>query len=300
MSSLYYGDNLDVLRKKIKDETVDLCYIDPPFNSKRNYNQIYNNIGNEDRAQAQAFTDTWTWDNLAISGFNEILANDEGRFRPQLVALVKGLHGVLGEGTLFAYLISIALRITEIHRVLKKTGTFYLHCDPTSSHYLKLVLDAIFCSQGGNFINEIAWCYELGGRVSKKAYGRRHDTIFFYSKSDDYTFNYDAVLDEWSDKGKAKFRHQDEKGRYRLIGRFLKDSPIKGHRDVSEEWEQTHPELVQRYYMKAGKSQVDFWNISPINQVSPERLGYPTQKPEALLERIIEASSNEEGLVRLP
>ena len=297
MSNLYYGDNLDVLRKKIKDETVDLCYIDPPFNSKRNYNQIYNNIGNEDRAQAQAFTDTWTWDDLAISGFNEILGNDQGRFLPQLVALVKGLHDVLGEGTLFAYLISIALRVTEIQRVLKKTGTFYLHCDPTSSHYLKLILDAIFCSQGGNFINEIAWCYELGGRVSKKAYGRRHDTIFFYSKSSEYVFNFDAVLDEWSDKGKAKFRYQDEKGKYRLIGRFLKDSPIKGHRDVSPEWEETHPELVQRYYMKAGKSQVDFWNISPINQVSPERLGYPTQKPEALLERIIEASSNEGDLV---
>ena len=186
----------------------------------------------------------------------------------------------------------MALRVTEIQRVLKLTGSFYLHCDPTSSHYLKLVLDAVFCSQRGNFINEIVWCYELGGRVSKKAYGRRHDTILFYTKSDNHTFNFEDVLDEWSEKGKAKFRYKDEKGSYRLIGRFLKDSPIKGHRDVSEEWERTHPELVQRYYMKAGKAQVDFWNISPINQVSPERLGYPTQKPETLLERIVKASSN--------
>jgi site-specific DNA-methyltransferase (adenine-specific) len=293
VNRLYYGDNLDVLRKKIKDETVDLCYIDPPFNSKRNYNQIYNNIGEEDRAQAQAFTDTWTWDDLAISGFSEIMANDSGRFRPQLVALINGLHAVLGEGSLLAYLVSIALRVTEIQRVLRQTGSFYLHCDPTSSHYLKLVLDAIFCSQGGHFINEIAWCYELGGRVSKKAYGRRHDILLFYSKTSEYIFNFDAVLDEWSEKGKAKFRHEDDKGPYRLIGRFLKDSPIKGHRDVSQEWEKSHPELVQRYYMKAGKSQVDFWNISPINQVSPERLGYPTQKPEALLERVIKASSND-------
>ena len=202
MKKLFYGDNLDILRKKIKDETVDLCYIDPPFNSKRNYNQIYNNIGTEDRAQAQAFTDTWTWDDLAISGLAEILANDAGRFRPQLVALIQGLHGVLGKGPLLAYLISMALRVTEIQRVLKETGTFYLHCDPTSSHYLKLVLDAVFCSQGGNFINEIAWCYEIGGRVSKKAYGRRHDTLLFYSKTGDYTFNFDAVLSEWTDKGK--------------------------------------------------------------------------------------------------
>jgi site-specific DNA-methyltransferase (adenine-specific) len=96
MNKLFYGDNLDILRKKIKDETVDLCYIDPPFNSKRNYNQIYNNVGGEDRAQAQAFMDTWTWDDLAIGGYAEILANDTGRFRPQLVALIKGLHDVLG------------------------------------------------------------------------------------------------------------------------------------------------------------------------------------------------------------
>ena len=149
MNKLFYGDNLDILRKKVKDETVDLCYIDPPFNSKRNYNQIYNNVGSEDRAQAQAFVDTWTWDDLATAGYDEILANDEGRFPSQLVELIKGLHGVLGQGSLLAYLVSIALRVTEVQRVLKPDGSFYLHCDPTASHYLKLVLDAIFCSKGG-------------------------------------------------------------------------------------------------------------------------------------------------------
>jgi len=148
-----------------------------------------------------------------------------------------------------------------------------------------------------NFINEIVWCYELGGRVSKQAYGRRHDTILFYAKSTDYIFNWDKVLVDWDEKGKAKFKYEDEKGRYRLIGRFLKDSPIKGHRDINPEWERTHPELVQRYYMKEGKAQVDFWNISPINQVSPERIGYPTQKPEELLEQVIKASSPEDGVV---
>lgn len=296
-NTLYYGDNLDILRRKIKDETVDLCYIDPPFNSKRNYNQIYNNLGGEDRAQAQAFIDTWIWDEHAIAGHDEILSNAEGRFQSQVVELIKGLHAVLGQGSLLAYLVSMALRVTEIQRVLKPTGSFYLHCDPTSSHYLKLVLDAIFCPPGGNFINEVAWCYDLGGRVSKKAYGRRHDILLFYSKTNNYTFNFMDVLNEWDEKGKAKFRYEDEKGRYRLIGRFLKDSPIKGHRDVSQEWETTHPELVQRYYMKEGKAQVDFWRISPINQVSPERLGYPTQKPEELLERIIKASSNKGDIV---
>src|SRR5260221_9478161 len=103
---LYYGDNLEVLRKYIKDETVDLCYIDPPFNSKRNYNQIYNNIGAEDRAQAQAFVDTWTWDDQARDGFLEIIDNREGRFTVQTIELIKGLHSVLQEGALLAYLVS--------------------------------------------------------------------------------------------------------------------------------------------------------------------------------------------------
>lgn len=234
-NKLYYGDNLDILRRKIKDESIDLCYIDPPFNSKRNYNQIYNNLGKEDRAQAQAFIDTWIWDDLANSAFDEIISNAEGRFQPQLVELIKGLSHVLGRGSLLAYLISISLRVTEIRRVLKSRGSFYLHCDPTSSHYLKIILDAIFCPQGGNFINEVVWCYELGGRVSKRAYGRRHDILLFYSKTDNYIFNYEDVFSEWDEKGKAKFRYEDEKGKYRLIGRFLKGSPIKGHRDVSPE-----------------------------------------------------------------
>lgn len=292
-NQLYYGDNLEVLRKYIRDETVDLCYIDPPFNSKRNYNQIYNNIGSEDRAQAQAFIDTWIWDDRANAGYSEIIDNAEGRFQAQLVELIKGLHAVLREGSLLAYLVSMALRLTEIQRVLKRRGSFYLHCDPTTSHYLKLILDAIFCAKGGNFINEIAWCYDIGGRVSKRAYGRRHDVLLFYVNGKDYTFNWDAILEAWSETGKAKFRYEDEQGKYRLMGRFLTGSPVKGHRDVSPEWEQTNPELVYRHYLKAGKMQVDFWNISPINQASKERLGYPTQKPEALLERIVTASSNE-------
>lgn len=150
MNRLYYGDNLDVLRKKISDNSVDLCYIDPPFNSKRNYFQIYNNIGGEDRALAQAFMDTWEWNEAANEGLSEILANERGRFTAQSIDLIKGLRSVLKEGSLLAYLVSMTLRITEIHRVLKPTGSFYLHCDPTASHYLKLILDGIFCAGGGN------------------------------------------------------------------------------------------------------------------------------------------------------
>ena len=146
---VFYGDNLDVLRKYIKDESIDLCYIDPPFNSKRNFNQIYNNIGKEDIAQAQAFVDTWTWDDDAMNGYEEIKENAKGLYSTQTVLLIHGLEQVLGKGSLMAYLIHIALRVTEIHRVLKPIGSFYLHCDPTASHYLKLILDTIFCSSGG-------------------------------------------------------------------------------------------------------------------------------------------------------
>src|SRR3954470_1171712 len=131
-NELYYGDNLDVLRRKVKRNKVDLCYIDPPFNSKRNYFQIYNNIGKDDSALSEAFTDTWYWEDRAQSAIDEIMDNAEGRFTGQLVELIKGLHNVLGKGSLLAYLLSMSLRITEIHRVLKPTGSFYLHCDPTA------------------------------------------------------------------------------------------------------------------------------------------------------------------------
>jgi len=184
-NQLFYGDNLEVLRRHIKDESVDLCYIDPPFNSKRNYNQIYNNIGKEDRAQAQAFIDTWTWDDLANLGLAEIKENYQGKFTNQSIDLIWGLEKVLGKGSLFAYLVNMTLRIPEIHRVLKPTGSFYLHCDPSASHYLKLVLDAIFCSQGGDFINEIIWKRTTSHSDATKRFGRNNDIIFFFTAPDD-------------------------------------------------------------------------------------------------------------------
>jgi DNA modification methylase len=265
VNKLFYGDNLDILRdrRKIPDESVDLCYIDPPFNSKRNYNQIYNNIGGEDRAQAQAFTDTWIWDDHAIAGYNEILANGQGRFAAALVALIKGLHGVLKEGSLLAYLVSMSLRTTEIHRALKKTGSFYLHCDPTSSHYLKLVLDAIFCTTGGDFQNEIVWNYQTGG-ASKRRYARKHDVILFYSKSDGFTFNSSAIREPRTEKSLKRAQNP--------IGARISATDID-------------------------KLPTDVFQIPALNPMAAERLGYPTQKPEALMERIILASSNEGDLV---
>ncbi len=182
MNHLYYGDNIDILRKYIKDESVDLCYIDPPFNSKRNYNQIYNNIGSEDKAQAQAFIDTWEWNSLAEQGYQDIFNNYNGKFTAQTISLITGLKEVLGKGSLLAYLVSITLRVVEIHRVLKPTGSFYLHCDPTASHYLKLILDAIFCVRGGNYINEMIWIYSRMAAKGQKQLSRCHDVIFWYAK----------------------------------------------------------------------------------------------------------------------
>ncbi|SKB12210.1 DNA methylase N-4/N-6 domain protein [Planktothrix sp. PCC 11201] len=268
VNQLFYGDNLEVLRKYIKDESVDLCYIDPPFNSKRNYNQIYNNLGKED--QAQAFIDTWTWDDQANQGLEDIFSNYQGHFTQQSIDLIAGLTKVLGKGSLLAYLVSITLRIVEIYRVLKPTGSFYLHCDPTSSHYLKLVLDAFFFPQGGDFLNEIVWCYR-GGGYPKQDFGRRHDVILRYSKSNKYLFNPDSIRIPYQAEG---------------INR--KDDAMWGKHKGTDKVYKPHP---------LGKIPEDWWLMNILNANDPERLGYPTQKPEALLERIIQASSNKDDVV---
>ncbi len=271
MKQLFYGDNLDILRRKIKDETVDLCYIDPPFNSKRSYFQIYNNLGREDHAQAQAFVDTWEWGDEANEGYDQILSNYQERFTKQSIELIKGLQSVLGKGSLLAYLVSMTLRIAEIYRVLKPTGSFYLHCDTTASHYIKLVLDALFCAQGGEFRNEIVWCYR-GAGYPKKDFGRRHDTIFRYSKTGVFIFNLDEVREEYAEATKERFKH--------YIGN------VRGAHNFGTQ--KLNP---------LGRQPDDWWQIQPIAPSAKERLGYPTQKPEALLEKIIKASSNEGDVV---
>lgn len=273
MRQLYYGDNLEILRNKIKTDSVDLCYIDPPFNSKRTYNQIYNNLGSEDKAQAQAFVDMWTWDVRADEGFDEIESNNEHRFTYQTVQLILGLKRVLGKGSLMAYIISMTLRIQEIHRVLKNTGSFYLHCDPTANHYLKLVMDSIFIPMGGEFQNEIIWHYRRWTGKAKK-WQELHDNIYFYTKGKDYTFNvqYVAYTEGSKDRKEQGVLHRFKEGYEPFL---VSDGTIdeKGVRDN------------------------DVWQIPFIAPSAKERLGYPTQKPEKLLEKVIKASSNEDDLV---
>jgi DNA modification methylase len=331
-NKLFYGDNLDVLRRKIESNSVDLCYIDPPFNSKRNYFQIYNNQGSEDRAQAQAFVDTWTWEDDAIKGIDYIL--DIERLHPragetvwteQTVELIRGLEKVLGRGSLLAYLVHMTLRIVEIHRVLKPTGSFYLHCDPTASHYLKLVLDAVFCGQGGDFLNDVIWKRTTSHNDAKRAYGDITDHIFVYTKSGKYVFRaqhskYDPAYVE------RHYRHVEADGRRYTIDNLRSPNPrpnltyeYKGYKPHANGWTVSREKMekldaegrlwfpsspdgrirIKKYLNEMpGRIVPNLWDdIPPISSQAQERLGYPTQKPEALLERIIKASSNEGDVV---
>ena len=323
-NQLFYGDNLEVLRRHIKDESVDLCYIDPPFNSKRNYNQIYNNIGKEDQAQAQAFIDTWTWDDIANQGLAEIQENYLGHFTSQSIDLISGLAKVLGKGSLLAYLVSMTLRIAEIYRVLKPTGSFYLHCDPSASHYLKIIIDAIFCSQGGDYRNEIVWVRHEGHNDAKR-FGRVHDIILYYQKSDNKIFN--PVYTPYSEEQLSRYK-KDEQGRlYRaenLTGAGYSPNRSVEWRGVSpgkdRHWMWSIDEMERllaegrillrkdgqprkdgyKAYLAEmpGKPANDVWaDIPRISNTSAERLGYPTQKPESLLERILNVSSNEGDVI---
>jgi DNA modification methylase len=338
---LYYGDNLDVMRRCIADESVDLCYIDPPFNSKRNYNQIYNNVGVEDLAQARAFVDTWKWDDYAIDGFDEILTNRNGRFHSKTIELMKGLHRVLGEGCLFAYLVSMTMRMVEIHRILKSTGSFYIHCDPTASHYLKLVLDGVFCSQGGHFQNELVW-KRTHAHGSARRFGPVHDVLLFYTKGSEFVWS-DPKIPHDEEYVRKHFKNRDSAGRYfqpiTLTGTGIR------HGESGRPWRGVNPTKVGRHWAVPGKIAAelgitgdtvqerlealdaagmiywpdkedgtprlkwyadrldgsalpDMWtDIDPLSANDSERLGYPTQKPVALLKRIISASSNEGDVI---
>lgn len=296
-NQLFYGDNLEVMRRHLKDESVDLCYIDPPFNSNRDYFQIYNNIGGEDRAQAQAFTDTWTWDDNAREALNEILTGQDGRFPAQTIELIRGLKAVLKEGALLAYIVSMTMRIVEIHRVLKSTGSFYLHCDPTASHYLKLVLDSVFVTQGGDFKNEITW-RRTNNSGSSKSIARRFasnaDIIFYYVKSKDYFFKQPRA--NYGDDYLSRFTKLDERGYYYLdnLKTYSKERLALLIKEDRVEFTNSGKPRIKNYLHELKGMILDnVWvDINPLNSQAAERLGYPTQKPEALLERIISASSN--------
>ena len=183
MGILYFGDNLDILREHIKDESIDLIYLDPPFNSKRGYNVfMMTPKGHESDAQITAFDDTWHWGEQAEREFSELLRQQN----TDVAEMIQSLRRFLRESDMMAYLVMMGSRLVELHRVLKLSGSLYLHCDPTASHYLKLLLDTIFGAD--QFRNEIIW-RRTGAHGAQKSYGPIHDTVSFYTKTNEYYFN---------------------------------------------------------------------------------------------------------------
>ena len=269
-NTLFYGDNLKVLKEYIPSNSIDLIYLDPPFNSKADYNVLFKEpTGALSKAQITAFEDTWHWTDETEKTFKNIV--DEAP--ADVVEMMRSLRKFVGQkNDMIAYLTMMCVRLLELRRVLKDTGTIYLHCDPTASHYIKLLMDVIFGKN--NFRNEIVWCYR-GAGYPKHDFGRRHDIILRYSKTSNYIFNLDEVREEYAEATKERFKH--------YIGN------IRGGKDFGIQ--QLHP---------LGKQPDDWWQIQPIAPSAKERLSYPTQKPEALLERIIKASSNEGEVVLDP
>jgi len=316
-NTLYYGDNLFILREHIPSESIDLIYLDPPFNSSRNYNVLFKDeSGTESEAQITAFEDTWHWNLEAEHTFVEL----QTEAPDHIGKMIESLHEFIGANQMMAYLVMMTTRLIELHRVLKPTGSLYLHCDPTASHYLKIILDTIFGV--GSYRNEIIW-KRSHGHNSANRYGANHDTILFYGKTDNVTWNpvYQEYDPEYIDK---HYSHIDEKGR-----RYKHENPTgagisKGV--TGQTWRGINPTLKGRHWArtpaelekldaqgliywpnkegawpyikeyldeKKGVPAQEIWtDIDPINMIAAERLGYPTQKPIALLDRIIEASSN--------
>lgn len=315
---LYYGDNLDILRRYINDETVDLIYLDPPFKSEQDYNVLFaEQNGSRAAAQIKAFEDTWRWDQASAKSYQEIVETG-----PQQVSQVmQGLHTFLNGTDMMAYLAMMAPRLVELQRVLKPTGSIYLHCDPAASHYLKMLMDAVFAPI--RFKNEIIW-KRTSAHSDSGTCGNTHDILLLYTKGDKFVWNkqfqsYDQAYIE------SHYRYLDSNGRrYRTdnltaIGLRGGGYEYEWH-GVKKIWRLPSERMAQLdkegriYYTKTGTAEYiryldempgvplqDLWtDIPPINPQAKERLGYPTQKPEALLARIIEASSNKGDTVLDP
>lgn len=270
--TLFFGDNLEILREKIPSETFDLIYLDPPFNSKRDYNILFKEGLNDSEAQVKAFEDSWHWNRDAENLFSELTGVKESKTKinQNIVDLTIALEKMIGRNDMLAYLVMMTVRLIELHRVLKSTGSIYLHCDPTASHYLKIIMDVIF--EKKNFQNEIIWHYRRWTGSANKFLGM-HDDIFFYTKNPkNYVFN--SLFTAYTEKSLKRKEHYHTR--------------IKGD------------DVYVTSVNKQGVKENDVWIIPVINSQAKERLGYPTQKPEALLERIITASSKEGDLVLDP
>jgi site-specific DNA-methyltransferase (adenine-specific) len=323
MGMLYYGDNLGILRRYVKDETVDLVYLDPPFNSAQNYNAFFQEKdGTAAASQIRAFEDTWHWNVESERAYQELVT------QPGKVSeVMQAFRTFLGQNDMMAYLAMMAPRLVELRRALKSAGSLYLHCDPTASHYLKLLLDAVLGKD--NFRNEVIW-KRTGTHSSANKWGPVHDVILYYTKTDQSIWNRLYVpLDE---EHKARhYSHVDKSGRRYTHGELTAPGTRNGRSGavwrgfdvtaIGRHWMTTverledlykenriylptdgsWPRLIRYEDDSKGRALGDNWtDIPPINMQANERLGYPTQKPVALLERIIQASSNPGDLVLDP
>jgi site-specific DNA-methyltransferase (adenine-specific) len=327
MNKLFYGDNFDVLRDEIASESVHLIYLDPPFNSNANYNVLFKSKSGEGSdAQITAFEDTWHWNDKAEDAFDQVVRSGN----TDAAELLRAMRGFLGANDMMAYLAMMAIRLIELHRVLKATGSLYLHCDPTASHYLKLLLDAVFGAD--KFRSEISWRRQSAhndAAQGRQQYGNVRDIIFFYTKSDTWTWNWQYTpYDETYTN--SFYRHvEPETGRRYRLGDITapggadpaKRNPHYEFLGVTRYWRYSRERMQQLYdegrIIQTGAGRVpqykryldempgvalqnDWDDILPLHGSAQERLGYPTQKPLALLERIIAASSNEGDVVLDP
>ena len=343
-NTLYYGDNLKVLEDYFSDESVDLIYLDPPFNSNASYNVLFReSTGEESPAQIKAFTDTWKWTLETERTFSEKIIYSP-LASPILKDMIKAFRDYIGENSMMAYLVMMTPRLVQLHRVLKPTGSIYLHCDPKASHYLKILMDTIFGPR--NFRNEIIW-KRTGSHGGSKRWGPIHDVILYYSFSDEYLWN--RTFQKYDDEYiRHYYRFEDDNGPYRLV--TLTGAGVRSG-DSGQPWRGIDPTDVNRHWaVPAGalarafpdldlkklstqekldlldKAGLIYWpetgtvpqqkrylsespgvpiqdiinDIRPIGANAKERLNYPTQKPQALLERIIQASSNEGDVVLDP
>jgi site-specific DNA-methyltransferase (adenine-specific) len=320
---LYYGDNLTVLREHIRDESVDLVYLDPPFNSNATYNVLFRGpSGDQSQAQIEAFEDTWHWNNVAERTFDEVMRGRNG----DVADMLRAMRSFLKDNDMMAYLTHMAVRLVELHRVLKPTGSIYLHCDPTASHYLKVLMDAVFGNE--NYRNEIVWLRTHSHNFKVIGYARQNDILLYYSKSETNAFN-----QLFTPYGEAQLgRYQEDSDGRLFKAENLTFSTANPSRQF--EWRGSKPppnrswgadkEQLEKWYAEGkillkkdgtprldglkvyldetkGKALGTNWTDIPrVGNTSGERLGYPTQKPVALLERILSASSNPGDVVLDP
>lgn len=326
-SKLYYGDNLDVLQRHIADDSVDLIYLDPPFNSNASYNVLFSEQdGSRAAAQIKAFEDTWSWDAAAAAAYEQVVERGGG-----VAAALMAFRTLIPESNMLAYLSMMAPRLVELRRCLKPTGSIYLHCDPTASHYLKILMDAIFNPQ--NFRSEIVWKRYGSHNDARRNYASVHDIILYYCKSRECAFN--PQYGEHDAEYLARsYRHEDGDGRRYRVQNLASPNPrpnltysYKASNGITYEphpngWKVTEERMreldaqgrlffpkkkdgrlaIKNYLdeMK-GPPLSDVWtDIKPLTGSHAERLGYPTQKPEALLQRIILASSREGDVILDP